>query len=277
MTKIGYRDGVAIGELIFYVPAFVVAIVLILRHGFGLLSGWRFLALFTLARILQACFQLATISQPNSETLYSGVFVLLNIAVSPLQLTALGLLSRVLCSINRNSQTFLAEIHLHIVMLINFIGLILIIVGGVESGNSYSNSGVYTPAIESKVGEGIFIFTFVAICAATAILSLSISHAESGEKRILLTVALALPFLLTRLVYACIQVYGNSRRFNSIDGDVTILLCMALLEELLITYMWGLMGLTLKKTTKEKPAAPGPGGLQPGYQNQQIEAVARMA
>ena len=251
MTNIGYRNGVAIGELIVYLPAFAIAIFLVVRHGLSRSAGWRFLAIFTLARLLQACFQLATISQPNNVALYSGVFVLLNIAISPLQLTALGLLSRVLISINKTYQTILADNHIRIVTLINLVGLILIIVGGVESGNSYSKTGVYTPAIESKVGEAIFIFTFVAICVSTAILSSSISHAELGEKRILLAVTISLPFLLVRLVYACIQVYGHSEQFNSIEGNVTILLCMALLEELVVTYLYGLVGLTLKKVRVE--------------------------
>ena len=87
---IDYRSGVSILLLIFYLPALATAIFLSVRHGFTRSAGWRFMIIFTLARILCACFQLATINQPQNVSLYIGYSVLIGIAVSPLELVALG-------------------------------------------------------------------------------------------------------------------------------------------------------------------------------------------
>ena len=87
---IDYRGGVSILLLIFYLPALAIAILLSVRHGFTKSACWRFMIIFTLARILSACFQLATINQPQNVSLYVGYSVLIGIAISPLELVAFG-------------------------------------------------------------------------------------------------------------------------------------------------------------------------------------------
>lgn len=87
---VNYRSGISILLLIFYLPALATAILLTIRHGFRKSSSWRFMIIFTLARILCACFQLATINQPNNISLYIGYSVLIGVAVSPLELVAFG-------------------------------------------------------------------------------------------------------------------------------------------------------------------------------------------
>ena len=85
---VDYRNGVSILLLVFYLPALAIAILLTVRHGFARSSGWRFMIIFSLARILSACFQLATINDPNNTSLYVGYSVLIGIAVSPIELVA---------------------------------------------------------------------------------------------------------------------------------------------------------------------------------------------
>lgn len=133
-------------------------------------------------------------------------------------------------------------------------GIILSIIGGVDSGNDYSKTGRFVPQTLTKVGLGLFIASFVAILATTAILSSSISHAEPGEKRILLAVAVSLPLLLVRLIYASIYDYRDSADFSSLSGSVTILLCMALLEEIAMVLIYEGVGLTLRKVGKQDVA-----------------------
>ena len=93
---IGYRQGISIAILILYIPALAIAIFLSIRHGFRRASGWRFMIVFTLARVLGSCLELATINQPKNYSLYIGYATLINVALSPLQLVAFGLLSRVI-------------------------------------------------------------------------------------------------------------------------------------------------------------------------------------
>src|SRR5271156_2085087 len=96
MAEISYRDGISIGVLVAYFPVLIIAVFLIFRDGIRHSSSWIFLNLFALARIIGACFQLATVHDPSN--------ICLSIGISPLELTALGLLSRLLDNINNNSQ-----------------------------------------------------------------------------------------------------------------------------------------------------------------------------
>jgi H+/Cl- antiporter ClcA len=77
--------------------------------------------------------QLATIKSPDNASLYEGSAILNNIGLSPLTLAALGILSRLLDSINKSKHAFVQQWWLRIIELIVLVGLILGIVGGVVS------------------------------------------------------------------------------------------------------------------------------------------------
>ena len=99
IMSLDYRNGVSILLLIFYLPALATAILLTIRHGVTRSSGWRFMIIFCLARILSACFQLSTIREPNNTSLYVGYSILIGVAVSPLELVALGYVLTAKCNV----------------------------------------------------------------------------------------------------------------------------------------------------------------------------------
>jgi hypothetical protein len=253
MTNIDYRNGVSIGELIFYFPALAIAVLLAVRHGFGRSSGWLFLIVFALIRIIGSCFQLATINDPTSIPLFTGVTILQTIGLSPLELTSLGLLSRIISSINKSHSTFIQHYHMKFIQLIVMTGLIISIIGGIDASDNLSSTGVYTPQTLSKVAMGLFIAGYVLIAGTTIILSFSVSHAEHGERRLLVAVAISLPFLLVRLIYSAISLLANTANFNSLSGNVTIYLCMALIMELCVVVIYEAVGLTLRKIVQTAP------------------------
>jgi hypothetical protein len=49
---LNYRNGVSIAEIVVYVPSLAIAIFLSVRHGFARSSGWMFLIVFCLARLI---------------------------------------------------------------------------------------------------------------------------------------------------------------------------------------------------------------------------------
>ncbi len=297
---IDYRNGVSILLLIFYLPALAIAVLLTIRHGLRRSSGWRFMIIFTLARVLCACFQLATIYRPGNISLYVAYTVLIGVAVSPLELVAFGyvhplrfaalilsvwenlpassmfpslptppshqqpssysnanpanlsrpssLLSRITTNINHSHRTLITTRQIQFFEFLNTVGIALSIYGGVES--RYSKTSRYVPQTLSKVGLGLFIASFVAILTATVLLSSSVSHAEPGEKRILLAVAVSLPLLLVRLIYSSIYTFRGVRAFSSLNGSVSLLLCLALLEEMAIVMIYEGAGLTLRRIGK---------------------------
>jgi hypothetical protein len=253
---IDYRGGVSIGELCVYIPSLFVGIYLATRHGFGHNSGWLYLILFCLARIIGPSLQLATINDPTNTSLYIGSAILNNVAISPLELTILGLLSRLLDNIHKTYNTFLSTRMLQFLQIVTIVGLILGIVGGVDAGNHFvqttASGRVYHPGSLNKAGSIHLIVSYVAIVAFTALISIFVSHAEAGEKRLFLAVALALPFLLVRLVYTGLSTFSYNPKFNILDGDTTIFLCVALLMEFIIIIIFEVTGLTLRRQVKEQ-------------------------
>ncbi|KAB8295932.1 hypothetical protein EYC80_008752 [Monilinia laxa] len=249
---IDYRNGVAIGELVVYIPSLILSIFLAFRHGFGRSSGWYFLIIFCLARIIGPCMSLAAISSP-SVSIFTGALILQNVGLSPLILATLGLLSRVLQSINRNTRTFIQPRSLKLIEVFTLVGLILGIIGGINASDSYTTTGRWVPGTESKVSNILFIVSYVALLVITILTSFSISNAENGERRILLAIAIALPFLFVRLLYSILSTFvAHSTKFNSFTGSVTILLCVALLEELVIVVIYLGIGMTLKVQPKDR-------------------------
>jgi hypothetical protein len=255
---IDYRSGVSIGELCVYVPSFFVGIYLATRQGFGRNSGWLYLILFCLARTIGPALQLAAISWPKNAKLYEGYAILNSVAISPLELVILGTLSRLVDNIHKTYNTFLRTWVLQFIQVLVIVGLILGIIGGVDAGNSFeqpntSGEHVFHPGSLNEAGSILLIVCYVAIIALTAIISVFMSHLEAGEKRLLLAVVLALPFLLVRIVYTGLSTFSYNPKFNILDGDVTIFLCVALTMEFIIVIIFEATGLTLPRQVNEQP------------------------
>jgi hypothetical protein len=89
-----YRNIVEIIQLVAYIPCLIIAAIVAFRHGFGRSSGWIFLVMFSLIRIVGSITSLLTMSN-DSIALYITAAVCESIALSPLLMSSIGLLSRV--------------------------------------------------------------------------------------------------------------------------------------------------------------------------------------
>jgi len=248
---ITHHNAVSIAELVVYVPCLITSIFLAIRHGFGKSAGWYFLIVFCLARTIGPAMQLATISNPTNTSLYTGYTILQSVGLSPLLLATLGLLGRLLNSINRSHTALVNHRVLKFIELLLLVALILAIVGGVNaSENAVDNGGVYKAPTISKAGSALFIVSYVAIVVFTILISFSVRHAEGGEKRILLAVIMSLPLLLIRLIYSVISTFSHSKLFSPFNGSIVILLCVALIEEFIVVVLYEATGLTLNKISE---------------------------
>jgi hypothetical protein len=90
---INTRGYVSIAELVVFIPSLVAAVIICSRHGFHRSSGWLYTLILCLVRITGACCQLTTYHD-DSSGLLKATIILDSIAVSPLLLATLGLLSR---------------------------------------------------------------------------------------------------------------------------------------------------------------------------------------
>jgi hypothetical protein len=246
MPTISYRSGISIAFLTIYVPALLLAALLTHRHG----SIFLFLTLFLLIRLLASSLQLATIASPTNPALPIAYTILQAIGLSPLELTALALLTRAIQGIERNRGAIsIRPIHLRLVQLCVVIGLILGVVGGAKAG-----SGDHDGSARSltRAAVGLFLGAFAVICVVTLKAVLGIESVQKGEKRVLGAVVASMPLLVVRLVYAGMAVFGTDERFSLLGGDVTVLLCMVMLMELGVVVVFEGVGVTLRVVEMEK-------------------------
>ena len=85
-----------------------------------------------------------------------------------------------------------------------------------------------------------------------------IRNLPPGEKRILYAVLLSLPLLAVRLLYSLLVDFDNNGTFNIIGGNATVQLCMAIIEEFVITYFFLVAGFMTSAATS---VVNGTGGL----------------
>ncbi|TLD32760.1 hypothetical protein PspLS_00516 [Pyricularia sp. CBS 133598] len=263
MIPLTELNRISIAEIIVYTPALVIAIILASRHGFKKASGWLYLILFALIRIIGAALDLASTQQPGYSSLASSTNALNNAGVSPLILVSVGLLMRVLVGLEKRLNTILQpRTLLRLIQLVVMIGLILSIVGGIQFGNELSDATSKQPVdvaalrslsnpTESLAGTALMIVGFVALVLATALLSLQLRSVERGERRLIGAVAAALPFVLVRIIYATIATYHtwdpNFHWYMAGPNYYAYMIGMCVVMEMITIAILEAVGLTLQQ------------------------------
>lgn len=252
---IDYRSRVSIAIIVLYVPVFFTAIFLATRHGFKLNSGWICLIVFAVIRMLYSSFQLATIHRPTDVGLYIGAAVMSGVGLGPLVLAAVGMLIRVRDTIRKNHETVIVNAHLHLIQAVTILGVILALAGGIKAGENFKHTGHFITLSLTKIAISLFVVAFAAILTVVFFTAFNVPHIERGERRLLLAVGLSLPFLFVRLIYSCYVAFANEARFSLINGDVSIMLAMGVIQEFIIVMIYLSTGLTLRIILKEEMAA----------------------
>jgi hypothetical protein len=102
MAAFGYREAVAVVQIVFFTVYLACGIILCTRHGWNRNSGFLILITFSILRLLGASFQLATMTYP-SRSVYGGAIICEAIGISPLTVLNIGLLAR-LCVVPKCLQ-----------------------------------------------------------------------------------------------------------------------------------------------------------------------------
>lgn len=131
--------------------------------------------------------------------------------------------------------------------LVTTVGLILSIVGQ----TSVANPIVDPVPTTTKAGVILFAAAWVMLCFLILLIFTRYSSIESGEHRLAWAVFFSTPFLLVRIIYSVLVDFHRDEDFNLVSGNVTIQLVMAVIEEILITFIMLLTGLTLQVRTKK--------------------------
>ncbi len=136
---------------------------------------------------------------------------------------------------------------LRIPQTLTTVGAILCIVAATSANNIEDIDG------ESTLHIGIILY--LVACGALVLLTVSVALARrsagSGEGLLIAAVAGSLPFILVRLLYSVIAVFGHDSSFNIVSGSVTVMLVMAVLEEFVVVAIYTITGLRLDVVPKD--------------------------
>lgn len=270
MGSVSYRNGISILQLIVYLPSFFVSTFLVFRHGFRGSSGFLFLTIFTIARIVGACCELATISN-SSTSLFTAAAICSSVGLSPLLMACSGMLSRVyvfpfyfisMTSFsnnvgNRNESikntryhAVLPDLAFNFFRIVTIVAMVLSIVG---LTSNMTVEGLEHPEVEVKVGTILYLVCWVILMAFLGLFYLQRSSVEKGEKRNMGAVAISAPFLLVRVIYVVLVWFVDNGMFNILSGNVTVQLVMSVLEEIVVVIVCIGVGMTLKVRGRSTP------------------------
>ena len=241
MTQLTTYNAISIAEIVFYSFILVSSIWLCKKHGIARGSGWRFLAALALTRIVGSSLQLATISYPTTLGLYIGWQVCNGIGIGPLILLCTGLLGRVFDAIKAsNGRELIPKRVRRGGDLLMTIGLILFIVGGVEASFVITNGTVTVAyAVESKIGTVIIIVVLVLLVLELLVAAANLSSIPKGEKRLIVAVAISVPFLVVRTAYTCLLIFETTTK------SVWLFLGTSVIMEMIVCLVCVCVGLTL--------------------------------
>jgi len=257
---ISYRTGITILQFIFFVPSLGLSIFLCFHQGLRAAGTWRFIATLSALRTAGDISYFISLSHP-SLNVYVSVVVCELTGLAPLMLVCVALVGRV----NKISRTVPPKSFL-LITLVSLVGLILGIVGtdraleDASSTNDVTINGLMKAALALFLaGYGLMLFFFLYVVFDT------IRHpakriALGTETRILITVGIASPFVLVRLIYGALGDYTGNPIFGSINGDNTIYLCMGILMEIItvaICLSSGFLVPMPKKVDVEEARGPG--------------------
>ena len=146
---------------------------------------------------------------------------------------------------HRGKKILLRPAYLRAIQLLISIGLVLVVVAGVEAGDAFERTLQFVLPAEAKWGLSLIAASYGLLVVSTAYIarfvlggaardSCSDAAARRGRVRLLLSVALSLPFILVRVVYGCLATFTTDPRFNGLTGDDWIFLAMAVVMEMVV-------------------------------------------
>ncbi|OQE03160.1 hypothetical protein PENSOL_c001G03429 [Penicillium solitum] len=249
MAVVGYRNGIAILQLIVFPIILVAAIFIWKRTGWREGSKiWRYAVTLSLIRIAGSISSLLTISN-DSHNIKVAVAVCQLIGIAPLLLTFIGLLRQI------DVEKRMPPRPMALLTLVTIIALILGI-AGVHSSNG--KDGTYRPSKLAKVAMGIFLAVFVIFVLLGVWLFYELSFSlRRFQKKLFMAIALSAPLLAVRLVYSALSDYTTFSSF-ALNGNTTVYLCMDVLEEIIamgITMALGISAILEKDFVKLTPVS----------------------
>ena len=262
----------SIAEIVFYVPAGLLAVFISFKHGFGRSLAWQYVGLLALVRIVGSIMTIytETASDP-SITLVTVAIILSSVGLSPLLNALVALMKRVNEGMQKRG---LPAIIFRILELINIVAVVLVAYGGSTTYSpSSKQSSKNTGHDLMEAGIIIFIITFLATAATALVTFVFIRNAVPGDRRLVYFTVASLPFLFVRLIYSAIVIFENnkSKVFSQLAPNIWAESFMEVLEEFLVVILYLLAGIVTPKIPRDlvQGRAPNNGSWPSGPKYEQ--------
>lgn len=263
----------AIAVIVYYVLALPVAVYICIRHGFGRHAGWFYLLSLALVRIVGASLRIAADEKPSTG-LYIGAAVLSAIGLAPLLLALLGLIKRVndgkeFGSVRVPARAFQLA---HIVTLV---GLIMAVVSGADSASSNVNT-LDSAKTYRKASAVLLLVSLLLSACMVVFLASRARKVIPGDRVIVHSIFIALPFLFVRVAYTMLNAFDKS--IDPLNPNIWEEAFMQILMEMLAYTLFLHAGVRASKSNDaDHPYGQGieigsrRGNSKPGYPGVQQE------
>ncbi|KAL4864108.1 hypothetical protein BDV12DRAFT_189151 [Aspergillus spectabilis] len=217
----GSHSKLSIAQIVFYVPATVVAMYLACYRHKRPRMAWNILTFFSLIRITAGILVIIPEKTSSTDVVVASI-IFLNAGVFPLIAATLGLI-RIITALERTMSQYIRQCLLHSRIL--FFG-------------SDTVSDVRIGIKLVKAGY-IVVVVFVGCLLATQGYFWTQHSCLSGTSRtILRAMALATPFIIVRIAYLFLSVFQTwDSRWNDLKGPIGPFLGMGLVMEYVVVWI----------------------------------------
>ncbi|KAF7197516.1 hypothetical protein HII31_01326 [Pseudocercospora fuligena] len=245
MGNLDSRGDLAIAEIVFYSPAFLISVGICFKQGFARNLGWFYLVLISIFRLIgSSCTLYMETQNDYSSGLIETAAITSSIGTAPLLLALLGFLERINGNMDLKGLSNRVFTPIHLVAIV---ALILGIVGGVYRSESDSGS-ISTGAACMKAASILYLLVLLALAVLAGLTTSRISHVPHTETKMLYASIFVVPFLLVRVIYTVASSFGGPGSiFYFKTPNVFVEAFMMFLMEAIIVSAYIIAGLTTPK------------------------------
>jgi hypothetical protein len=213
----------SVAIIVYYVLALPVAVWICIRHGFGRHAGWFYLLSLAIVRIVGAALRIAADLHP-SKGVFIGAEVLSAIGLAPLLLSLLGLIKRVYatpfsitinvltCRSNDGKEFGSVRVPpraFQLAHVVTLIGLIMAVVAGADSSSSNPNDLKNVKTYRKASAILLLVSLLLSACMVVFLASRA-RKVIAGDRVIVHSILIALPFLFVRVAYTMLNAFDTS-------------------------------------------------------------------
>ncbi|KAF2213564.1 hypothetical protein CERZMDRAFT_90483 [Cercospora zeae-maydis SCOH1-5] len=251
MVSLTTHGILAIAEIAFFAPAFVISVGLCIKQNCIRNLGWFYMVMISILRLVGAsCVLYMETQNSYSSGLQETAAITSAVGTAPLLLALLGLVARVNESMRPDglSRNVFRPIH-----LVSLAALILSVVGGINTSKSGKDSYDLGRTL-LKVGSVIFFLIWMTLSALAIFTFCRRFRAPSSESKLVLTCVCVLPFLLVRLVYTLAVSFSSPGSiFAYPSPSVPVQASMMFAMEAIVLCFYIIAGLLTPRQVKRIP------------------------